>query len=67
MNTGNGQAGEWVNLYGSDGKVKARLNRVTLELVVKERGQYHTWRLAAMVMRGESTVSEQAIEIVTAV
>ena len=49
MTTGNGQSGEWVNLYGSDGKVKARLNRVTLELVVKERGQYHTWRLAAMV------------------
>ena len=48
MTTGNGQA-ERVNLYGSDGKVKARLNRVTLELVVKERGQYHTWRLAAMV------------------
>ena len=54
MTTGNGQAGEWVNLYGSDGKVKARLNRVTLELVVKERGQYHTWRLAAMV----ATVTE---------
>lgn len=53
MTTGNGQA-EWVNLYGSDGKVKARLNRVTLELVVKERGQYHTWRLAAMV----ATVAE---------
>jgi hypothetical protein len=55
MNTGNGQSGEWVNLYGSDGKVKARLNRHTLELVVKERGCYHSWRLASMVERTQNT------------
>ena len=48
------QTGEWVNLYGSDGKVKARLNRDTLELVVKERGVYHSWRLAAMVKLGQN-------------
>ena len=64
MTTGNGQA-EWVNLYGSDGKVKARLNRVTLELVVKERGVYHSWRLAAMVEPGQNadaqTVEPQAV------
>lgn len=53
MTTGNGQA-EWVNLYGSDGKVKARLNRDTMELVVKERGVYHSWRLAAMVKLGQN-------------
>ena len=63
--TGNGQSGEWVNLYGSDGKVKARLNRETMELVVKERGVYHSWRLAAMVKLGQNadavTVEPQAV------
>lgn len=49
MATGNGQSGEWVNLYGNDGKVKARLNRCTMELVIKERRDYHTWRLSALV------------------
>ena len=53
MSMGN-QTGEWVNLYGSDGKVKARLNSTTLELVVKERGVYHSWRLAAMVKLGQN-------------
>ena len=48
MNRDN-QTGEWVNLYGSDGKIKARLNPATLELVVKERGVYHSWRLGTMV------------------
>ena len=48
------QTGEWVNLYGSDGKVKARLNSTTLELVVKERGVYHSWRLAAVVTLGQN-------------
>ncbi len=48
------QTGEWVNLYGSDGKIKARLNSTTLELVVKERGVYHSWRLAAMVKLGQN-------------
>ena len=43
------QPGEWVNLYGNDGKIKARLNAETMELVVKERGVYHSWRLASMV------------------
>ena len=65
MTTGNGQTGEWVNLYGSDGKKKAAYNCRTGDLVVKERGQYHRWNLASMVARGESTVSE-AVEIVTA-
>ena len=59
------QTGEWVNLYGSDGKVKARLNSVTMELVVKERGVYHSWRLAAMVKLGQNadaaTVEPQAV------
>lgn len=64
---GNGQSGEWVNLYGSDGKVKARLNRDTWELVVKERGVYHSWRLAAMVnLRQSMTDGQLPVEIATA-
>ena len=42
------QPGEWVNLYGKDGKIKGRYNAATMELVVKERGVYHSWRLASM-------------------
>ena len=49
---GNGQ--EWVNLYGSDGKKKAAFNIRTGELVVKDRGDWHRWNLAAMV----ATVAE---------
>ena len=61
------QTGEWVNLYGSDGKIKARLNSTTLELVVKERGVYHSWRLAAMVnLRQSMTEGQLPVEIATA-
>lgn len=36
---------DWTNLCGTDGKVKARLNRITGELVIKERGDYHRWNV----------------------
>lgn len=39
------QAERWINLTGSDGKVKARLNVITGELVIRERGVYHKWGL----------------------
>jgi len=64
MATGNGQSGEWVNLYGNDGKVKARLNRCTMELVIKERRDYHSWRLAAMLTIKDVAATENPIEIV---
>ena len=35
----------WINLTGSDGKVKGRLNLTTGELVIRERGVYHKWAL----------------------
>jgi hypothetical protein len=63
MATGNGQAGDWVNLYGNDGKVKARLNRCTMELVIKERRDYHTWRLSAMLTIKDVAATENPIEI----
>ena len=39
------QTERWVNLTGSDGKTKARLNLDTGELVIRERGIYHKWPL----------------------
>ncbi len=53
MSMGN-QTGEWVNLYGSDGKKKAAFNVRTGELVVKDRGDWHRWNLAAMVKLGQN-------------
>lgn len=38
-------AERWVNLTGSDGKVKGRINVNTGELVIRERGVYHKWPL----------------------
>ncbi len=64
MSTGNGQSGEWVNLYGNDGKVKARLNRCTMELVIRDRRVNHSWRLAAMVTIKDVAAIENPIEIV---
>lgn len=39
------EAERWVNLTGSDGKVKARLNVITGELVIRDRGVFHRWAL----------------------
>lgn len=36
---------DWVKLVGADGKVKASLNKVTGELVIKERGEFHHWNV----------------------
>jgi hypothetical protein len=44
---------DWVNLCGEDGRVKARFNRRTSELVIKERGAYHQWRLALLLLNPE--------------
>ena len=61
------QTGEWVNLYGSDGKKKAAFNTQTGELVVKDRGDWHRWNLAAMVnLRQNMTDSQLPVEIATA-
>ena len=42
---------EWINLRGSDGKVKASFNRATGELVIKERDQYHHWDILSFLKR----------------
>ena len=48
------QAERWINLTGSDGKVKGRLNLDTGELVIRERGVYHKWPLASLLGRPQA-------------
>ena len=36
---------EWANLCGTDGKVKATLNRRTGELRIKDHGEIHHWKI----------------------
>ena len=43
------QTERWVNLTGSDGKTKARLNLDTGELVIRDRGAYHKWPLRTLL------------------
>lgn len=43
------QPERWVNLTGSDGKVKARLNMDTGELVIRDRGVFHKWPLRSLL------------------
>lgn len=40
---------EWANLCGTDGKVKARLNRLTGDLTIKERGIIHIWNIKDLI------------------
>lgn len=42
-------AERWVNLTGSDGKVKGRLNLDTGELVIRDRGVFHKWPLRTLL------------------
>lgn len=51
----------WTNLVGTDGKVKARLNRLTGELIIRERHVEHRWNVADLC--GRVTV-ETAREII---
>ena len=44
----------WINLVGSDGKVKGRLNLDTGELVIRDRGIFHKWPLRTLLGCPES-------------
>lgn len=52
---------EWANLCGTDGKVKARLNRLTGELVIKERGDYHRWNVLDLCKTGTVVPSQTSL------
>jgi hypothetical protein len=45
METLQAKTDRWLNLVGSDGHTKARLNLDTGELVIKLRGECHKWPL----------------------
>ncbi len=45
---------EWIDLRGADGKIKARLNRLTGVLIIKERQIYHHWSLLPMMQDGKT-------------
>jgi hypothetical protein len=49
METLQASAERWVNLTGSDGKVKGRLNLDTGELVIRDRGLFHKWPLRSLL------------------
>lgn len=53
------QPERWVNLTGSDGKVKARLNVTTGELVIRDRGVFHRWALRFLLE--SETVQQNAV------
>lgn len=51
------QAERWVNLTGSDGKTKARLNLDTGELVIRDRGVFHKWPLRVLLDGAQQTAN----------
>ena len=53
---------DWTNLCGEDGRIKARFNRRTSELVIKDRGEYHQWRLALLLSHPEFSDSDLPVE-----
>ena len=53
------QKDRWLNLVGSDGHTKARLNLDTGELVIKLRGECHKWPLRDLLIdRGAQSESQ---------
>ena len=54
---------EWANLCGSDGRVKARINRRTRKLVIKDRGNVSEWDIDLLVQLA-SSVDDLTVETV---
>lgn len=53
----------WINLTGSDGKVKGRLNLDTGELVIRERGVFHKWPLRALLACAVSQEKDRGLNL----
>ncbi len=49
---------EWANLCGTDGKVKATLNRRTGELRIKDHGEIHRWNVLDLCRAGTVAPSQ---------
>lgn len=60
METLQAQKDRWLNLVGSDGRTKARLNLDTGELVIKLRGECHKWPLRDLLA---GTVQQQDTQV----
>ena len=59
METLHAKTDRWLNLVGSDGHTKARLNLDTGELVIKLRGECHKWPLRDLLIdRGAQSESQ---------
>ncbi len=59
METLQAKTDRWLNLVGSDGHTKARLNLDTGELVIKLRGECHKWPLRDLLIdRGAQSESQ---------
>ena len=59
METLQAKTDRWLNLVGSDGHTKARLNLDTGELVIKMRGECHKWPLRDLLIdRGAQSESQ---------
>ena len=59
---GTWQEPEWVNLSGVDGRVRARINRRTRKLVIKDRGQTHEWDIEEMLQLAGIRIAHDAVE-----
>jgi hypothetical protein len=51
----------WVNLVGSDGRTKARLNLDTGELVIKLRGECHKWPVRELLQSADAQKSDTVL------
>jgi len=52
---------EWANLCGTDGKVKATLNRRTGELRIKDHGEIHHWNVIDLCRAGVVAPSQTSL------
>ena len=57
------QKDRWLNLVGSDGRTKARLNLDTGELVIKLRGECHKWPLRDLLNGSMSQQDAQVLKL----
>lgn len=63
MDTLQAKTDRWLNLVGSDGKTKARLNLDTGELVIKLRGECNKWPLRTLLMESAGRSDTQVLNL----
>ena len=63
MNTLRAVTDRWLNLVGSDGHTKARLNLDTGELVIKQRGECHKWPLRDLLQSADAQKTDTGLNL----